>query len=182
VHHGSFSSGLDFLTASAEKTKSAKKKNNRRMSSSYGSGLDFLSAMGNDVTDDKANQQKKGRRKNSKREEGESNRPSLDDLLGETVELDEDDSSMGSSQGGGSVCTLGTIADRRKQFELDLKQSGISESEAFKGDNEEDIFTFYSWSSSRQSRPKIQRERKLLQDAMKQSAVLDTKEALIRQK
>jgi hypothetical protein len=98
------------------------------------------------------------------------------------VELDDDEVASLGSDGGGSVATMGTIADRRKQFELELKRSGISESEAFKGDTEEDIFTFYSWSNSRQQRPKIQRERQLLQDAVKQGTVLATKERFIRTK
>jgi hypothetical protein len=126
---------------------------------------------------------KKGRRKSKEDEKERSHGTSLADLLGETVELDDDEiCSVGSSDGGGSVATMGTIADRRKQFEMELKRSGISESEAFKGDTEEDIFTFYSWSTCRQQRPKIQRERQLLQDAIKQGAVLATKERFTRMK
>jgi hypothetical protein len=186
-HHGSFTSGLDFLTASASvSSKPAKKsKAQQRMNSSLGSGLDFLTTMESELESTK----RKGRRgKKSKRKDNGEQEPSLhiSDLLGETVELDdEDDTSTASTSDvddAVSVATMGTIADRRKQFEQELKRAGITESDIFQGDAQEDIFTFYSWSSSRQARPKILRERNLLQDAMQQGAVIDTKEQFIKVK
>ncbi|KAG7339702.1 hypothetical protein IV203_025253 [Nitzschia inconspicua] len=181
-HHGSFTSGLDFLTATASvSSKPTKKsKTQQRMNSSLGSGLDFLTA----AKDELESTKKKGRRIKKPTDTNDDPEPSLhiSDLLGETVELDEDDSSTASTSDvddAGSVCTMGTIADRRKQFEQELKRNGISESDVFQGDAQEDIFTFYSWSSSKQTRPKILRERNLLQDALQQPALIKVKQQFI---
>jgi hypothetical protein len=193
-HHGSFTSGLDFLTATSSKSSKPKKgkKDDKRLNNSLGSGLDFLTAMAEELSPDmNTSTKKKGRRQKKKKkrssDDNDSREPSLhiSDLLGEEVELDdyEDSTSSGDSYSddGGSVCTMGTIAHRRKQFEKELKLSGMTESEAFQGDIDEDIFTFYCWSSSLQPRPKILRERKLLQGAiLEQAAVVKTKESFIR--
>lgn len=181
-HHGSFTSGLDFLTASTSKSSKPGKKDKKKMNSSLGSGLDFLTAMAEEL-EPLDNLKKKGRRqtKKKKQTDDDSREPSLhiSDLLGEEVELDDDDEDSSYSDDGGSACTMGTIADRRKQFEQELKLSGMTESEAFQGDIDEDIFTFYTWSSSQQPRPKILRERKLLQEAIQHAAVIETKESFI---
>ena len=150
------------------------------MNNSLGSGLDFLTAVAEDL-EPLENRKKKGRRqkKNGKQSDDDSREPSLhiSDLLGEEVELEDYDENNSYSDDGESVCTMGTIADRRKQFEQELKQSGMTELEAFQGDVDEDIFTFYTWSSSQQPRPKILRERKLLQEAIQHAAVIETKES-----
>jgi hypothetical protein len=190
-HHGSFTSGLDFLTASASISSKPTKKSKaqQRMGSSLGAGLDFLTAMESEMeSTSNNNTKKKGKRsKKPKRKDEDDREPSLhiSDLLGETVELDEEDSSTASTSDVDdtvSVATMGTIADRRKQFVEELKRTGISESDVFQGDAQEDIFTFYTWSSSRQARPKILRERNLLQDAIQQAAVIETRQRFIKAK
>lgn len=192
-HHGSFTSGLDFLTASASISSKPTKKSKAqlRMGSSLGAGLDFLTAMESEMesaSNNNTNAKKKGKRSNKPTRKDEDDRePSLNisDLLGETVELDEEDSSTASTSDLDdivSVAAMGTIADRRKQFVEELKRTGISESDVFQGDAQEDIFTFYTWSSSRQARPKILRERNLLQDAIQQAAVIETRQRFIKAK
>jgi hypothetical protein len=200
VHQGSFTSGLDFLTATASVSSKPSKKQKaqqQRLNSSLGSGLDFLTAGQSEIKSNHVeSSKKKGRRNNRKSnchddddndDENDREEHSLDmsDFLGETIELDEEDSSTANTSDGGdafSVGTMGTIADRRKQLEQELKRAGMAESDVFHGDAQEDIFTFYSWSSSRQARPKILRERNLLQDAIQQATVVDTKRRFVKTK
>lgn len=145
----------------------------------------------------RSSSKKRGRRKRPSdpgtgeggEEEGADRSLHLSDLLGETVELDEEgsdgrnqDSARPSRRPGKGVPPLQSLAARRREFEFELLRRGLPEAEAFGDGNEEDVFTFYAWSASRQPRPKIERERKLLRDTVRQGVVETTKDALVRMK
>jgi hypothetical protein len=47
-------------------------------------------------------------------------------------------------------------------------------------ENQEDIFSYYAWSTSRQSRTKILRERKKLSDSIRHGALMSVYESFVR--
>jgi hypothetical protein len=194
---------LDFATASDSPHKDTRTKK-KRMGSSYGSGLDFLTAtqaeedgLTMDRREPTSGSKKRGRRTkgsdslggDSAGEEGAECSLHISDLLGEPAHGGGDrprdgpkSSRAGIARVGKGVLSLGSsLAAQRREFELEVLRRGVSESDAY-GDNEEDVFTFYAWSSSRQPRPNIQRERKLLRDSVRQGAVEATKDGFVRMK
>jgi hypothetical protein len=82
------------------------------------------------------------------------------------------------------VMELGALVQQQKAQKTLSKTTSMSTSENNHAEDEEykeeDIFTFYSWSTSRQPRSKILKERKKLRDSVREGALLASYEALMR--
>jgi hypothetical protein len=86
---------------------------------------------------------------------------------------------MGMSMPGMSekVMELSALVQQQKAQKILSKTENDTENGEDKG---EDIFTFYSWSTSRQRRSKILKERKKLRDSVREGPLLASYEALMR--
>lgn len=80
------------------------------------------------------------------------------------------------------VMELNALVLQRQEANTGLsKTMNVPEKDPGNGeDTEEDIFTFYSWSTSRQPRSKILKERKKLRDSVREGPLLASYEALMR--
>jgi hypothetical protein len=79
------------------------------------------------------------------------------------------------------VMELGALVQQQKAQKKFSKTLSPSKNGADNvEDKEEDIFTFYSWSTSRQPRSKILEERKKLRDSVREGPLLASYEALMR--
>jgi hypothetical protein len=75
------------------------------------------------------------------------------------------------------VMELSALVQQQKAQKILSKTENDTENGEDKG---EDIFTFYSWSTSRQRRSKILKERKKLRDSVREGPLLASYEALMR--
>jgi hypothetical protein len=187
--HRSFGSGLDMHSASHAPTEEKRgRKPAVRGHRSFGSGLDLHSA----ASDDTHN--------NTTTNDDGPHEDYTSDLLGDMMSDDEDDTPKRPHHGGRLGRSMGDIpafkasdlgsllAQQKEQKRLSRETGasgdggGASVLVADEGvdDNQEDIFSYYSWSTSRQARNKIQKERKLLSDALRQGAFLAAYESFVR--
>jgi hypothetical protein len=166
--HASYGSGLDFATASSAMETATKGGHHpKKFHSSFGSGLDLHTA-----SDD-------------------LDRTSIhvSDLLAGGGSDNEDKKQSSRSRLAKSMSQiptskasdLGSILAQQKAQKL-LSRSSMSSIDCDEEleDTQEDIFSFYSWSTSRQPRNKIKKERKRLNDSIRHGALLAAYESFVR--
>lgn len=184
--HNSLGSGLDLHSASNDllfaggkmrgrKPASSTSSSNNKHHRSFGSGLDLHNASDDDLGEGSLHvadllsggKGSSNKKKTNDRGNGRLNR-SMGDIafkasdLGSLLAQQKELKRRGGGLGGASMTSVSLIGPDEEQTPVD-----------------DDIFTTYSWSSSRQPRAKVLVERKLLCETLRQGTFLAAYEAYV---
>ena len=178
--HRSFGGGLDFATASDDSDFDIPNaKVQARMHQSLGSGLDFASA--SDAIDFLMPSRKAQPQKAVSDDDSSNpyNSESSEEFE-EEVELSEELELVLEEGVDGSLHISEVLGIDRSEMESDKPRSSSALEEEEEVEDQDDIFSYYQWSASRQPRNKVQKARKQLNDSLRQGAMLATFEAFMR--